>query len=194
MQDGRKAVWSIPYVSVAFFPSLKHNFIAYCSSKVSSGPECIFEIDQLWQSGFSRVYSNCCCNCWFEPEIIKISFFLSHLRSSLLSFFLSFFLFHLCSPPSFFLSFFSTDVLPRLSFFLSFFLLSFVSLFISPLFFFLPSSFIDPIAIFSFFFLFSFFSFFLFSTTFVASNSFYILFLPSFFPFVFPVNRSPSPP
>ena len=33
MQDGRKAVWSIPYVSVAFFQSLKHNFIAYCSSK-----------------------------------------------------------------------------------------------------------------------------------------------------------------
>ena len=28
MQDGRKAVWSIPYVSVAaFFPSLKQNFI-----------------------------------------------------------------------------------------------------------------------------------------------------------------------
>ena len=45
MQDGRKAVWSIPYVSVAFFPSLKHNFIAYCSSKVS---DCIFEIHQLW--------------------------------------------------------------------------------------------------------------------------------------------------
>ena len=34
MQDDRKAVWSIPYVSVAFFPSLKHNFIAYRSSKV----------------------------------------------------------------------------------------------------------------------------------------------------------------
>ena len=34
MQDGRKAVWSIPYISVAFFPSLKHNFIAYRSSKV----------------------------------------------------------------------------------------------------------------------------------------------------------------
>ena len=34
MQDGRKAVWSIPYVvSVAFFPSLKQNFIAYRSSK-----------------------------------------------------------------------------------------------------------------------------------------------------------------
>ena len=36
MQDAPKAVWSIPYVSVAFFPSLKHNFIAYRSSKVSS--------------------------------------------------------------------------------------------------------------------------------------------------------------
>ena len=34
MQDGRKAVWSLPYVSVAFFPSLKPNFIAYRSSKV----------------------------------------------------------------------------------------------------------------------------------------------------------------
>ena len=28
MQDGQKAVWSIPYISVAFFPSLKQNFIA----------------------------------------------------------------------------------------------------------------------------------------------------------------------
>ena len=50
------------------FPSLKQNFIAYRSSKVS---DCIFEIHQLWQSGFSRVYSNCCCSCSFEPEIIK---------------------------------------------------------------------------------------------------------------------------
>ena len=49
MQDGQKAVWSIPYVSVAaFFPSLKQNFIAYRSSKVSSRPDCIFEIHQLW--------------------------------------------------------------------------------------------------------------------------------------------------
>ena len=31
MQDGRKALWNIPYVSVAFFPSLKHNFIPYRS-------------------------------------------------------------------------------------------------------------------------------------------------------------------
>ena len=69
MQDGWKAVWSIPYISVAFYPSLKQNFIAYRSSKVS---DCIFEIDQLWQSGFRRVYSNYCCRCSFEPEIIKI--------------------------------------------------------------------------------------------------------------------------
>ena len=39
---------------------------------MSSCPDCIFEIHQLWQSGFSRVYSNCCCSCSFEPEIIKI--------------------------------------------------------------------------------------------------------------------------
>ena len=69
MQDGPKAVWSIPYVSVAFFPSLKYTFIAYRSSKVS---DCIFEIHQLWQLGFSRVYSNSCCSCSFEAEIIKI--------------------------------------------------------------------------------------------------------------------------
>ncbi len=49
--------------------SLKQNFIAYRFSKVSY---CIFEIHQLWQSGFCRVYSNCCCSCSFEPEIIKI--------------------------------------------------------------------------------------------------------------------------
>ena len=51
------------------FSSLKQNFIAYRSS---SRPDCIFEIHQLWQSGFSRVYSNFCCSCSFEPEIIKI--------------------------------------------------------------------------------------------------------------------------
>ena len=72
MQNALKAVWSIPYVSVAFLPSLKHNFIAYRSSKVSSRPDCIFEIHQMWQSGFSGIYSNCCCRCSFEHEIIKI--------------------------------------------------------------------------------------------------------------------------
>ena len=55
------------------FSKLKQNFIAYRSSKVSSSQDCIFEIHQLWQSGFSRVYSNCCCSCSFEPEIIKIN-------------------------------------------------------------------------------------------------------------------------
>ena len=50
------------------FTSLKLNFIAYRSSKVS---DCIFEIDQLWQLGFSRVYSNFCSSCSFEAEIIK---------------------------------------------------------------------------------------------------------------------------
>ena len=63
---------SSPKHSIRFcgiFPSLKHNFIAYRSSKVS---DCIFEIHQLWQSGFSRVYSNYCCSCSFESEIIKI--------------------------------------------------------------------------------------------------------------------------
>ena len=73
MQDGPKAVWSIPYVSVASFPSLKQNPIAYRSSKVSLCPDCNFEIHQLWQSDFSsRLYSNSCCGCSFKPEIIKI--------------------------------------------------------------------------------------------------------------------------
>ena len=54
------------------FPSSKQNFIEYCSSKVSSRPDCIFEINQLWESGFSGVYSYCCYSCSFEPEIIKI--------------------------------------------------------------------------------------------------------------------------
>ena len=69
MQDGPNAAWSIPYVYVAFFAILKQNSIAYRSSKMS---HCIFEIQQLWQSGFSREYSNCCCSCSLEAEIIKI--------------------------------------------------------------------------------------------------------------------------
>ena len=71
MQDGRSKSslkHSIRFF-FAFFPSLKHNFIAYHSF---SRPDCIFEIHQPWLSGFSRVYSNCCCSCSFEPEIIKI--------------------------------------------------------------------------------------------------------------------------
>ena len=55
-----------------FLLNSKLNFTAYRSSKVSLRPDCIFEIYQLWQSGFSRVFSNCCCSCSFEAEIIKI--------------------------------------------------------------------------------------------------------------------------
>ena len=54
------------------FSKFTTEFFAYHSSKVSSSPDCIFEIHQLWQSGFSRVYSNYCCSCSFEAEIIKI--------------------------------------------------------------------------------------------------------------------------
>ena len=71
MQDAPKAVGSIPYFYVAFFPSLKQSFIAYRSSKVSSRPDWIFEIPQLWQSGFRRVYSTWCCSSSFKPEIIR---------------------------------------------------------------------------------------------------------------------------
>ena len=45
MQDAPKAFWSIPYVSMEFYPSLKQNSIAYHSS---SRPDCIFEIHKLW--------------------------------------------------------------------------------------------------------------------------------------------------
>ena len=55
-----------------YFPSLKQNFIAYPSSKVSPRPDCIFEIHQLWQSGLRRIYSISCSSCSFEREIIKI--------------------------------------------------------------------------------------------------------------------------
>ena len=67
-----KAAWSIPYVSVAFFSKFKTEFYSISFFKGSSRPDCIFEIHQPWQSGFSRLYSNCCCSCSFEPEIIKI--------------------------------------------------------------------------------------------------------------------------
>ena len=69
----RWSICSMKY-SIRFsgiFPWLKQiYFIAYRSSKVS---DCIFDIHQLWQSGFSREYSNSCFRCSFEPEIIKIS-------------------------------------------------------------------------------------------------------------------------
>ena len=66
MQDGRKAVWSIPYVSVAFF-QVKNRILLHIVR-----PDCIFEIHQQWQLDFSWVYFNCYCSYSFEPEIIKI--------------------------------------------------------------------------------------------------------------------------
>ena len=66
MQDARKAVWSIPYVSVAFLSKFKTEL--YCISFFYN-VRCIFEIHQLWQLGFSRVYSN---SSSFDPEIIRI--------------------------------------------------------------------------------------------------------------------------
>ena len=72
-----QAMWSKSNLkhSIRFcgiFPSLKQNIIAYRFSKVSWRPDCIFEIHQLWQSSFSRVYSNYYCSCSFQSEIIKI--------------------------------------------------------------------------------------------------------------------------
>ena len=49
IQDAPKAVWSIPYFFCGIiFSKFKQNFIAYRSSKVSSRPDCICEIHQLW--------------------------------------------------------------------------------------------------------------------------------------------------
>ena len=72
LHDHRKAVWNVPYVSVAFFQFQNRILLHNCSFRVSPRPDCIFEIHQLWQSGFGTVYSNSCCSRPFEDEIIKI--------------------------------------------------------------------------------------------------------------------------
>ena len=69
MLDSCKMVEKHSMRFCGIFPSLKQNSIPYRSSKES---DCILEIHQLWQSDFSRVYSNCCCSCLFKSEIIKI--------------------------------------------------------------------------------------------------------------------------
>ena len=56
------------------FPSLKQHFF-FLHNVLLKCPHVritFFEIPQLWQSGFSRVYSNSCCSCSCKPEIIKI--------------------------------------------------------------------------------------------------------------------------
>ena len=47
-------------------------FGASCINRSSKVSDYIFEIHLLWQSGFSRVHTNSCCSCSFEPEIIII--------------------------------------------------------------------------------------------------------------------------
>ena len=51
------------------FSKFKTEFYSISFFKMS---DCIFEIQQLWQSGFSRVHCNSSCSWWFKPEIIKI--------------------------------------------------------------------------------------------------------------------------
>ena len=66
---GNYVSWSLGHSSrssfhrMAFFPSLKQNFIAYPSSKVKIAFSKFTSCDT---SGFSRVYSNCCCSCSFK--------------------------------------------------------------------------------------------------------------------------------
>ena len=44
----------------------------YCISFFLPSRLHFFEIHQLLQSGFSRVYSNSCCSCLFKAEIINV--------------------------------------------------------------------------------------------------------------------------
>ena len=47
------------------FSKFKTQFYCILFFKLS---DCIFEIHQLWQSGFSRVYSNSWCTCLIEAD------------------------------------------------------------------------------------------------------------------------------
>ena len=58
----------VHYVSMAFFSKFKTEF--YCISFFLS-PDCLFENSPAVTIR-CRVYSNCCCSCSFEAEIIKI--------------------------------------------------------------------------------------------------------------------------
>ena len=61
-------LWCIDFLTPRTPLIIPHRLPAF----LESHQDCIFEINQLWQSGFSRVYSNCCCSCSFEAEIIEI--------------------------------------------------------------------------------------------------------------------------
>ena len=61
MQDGPKPVWGIPYISIAFFPSLKQNLIAYRS-------KCQIAFLKVTSCDNQALVG---CSCSFESEIIK---------------------------------------------------------------------------------------------------------------------------
>ena len=62
--------YSIPFCAI--FSKLKKSILLHIVLLNCPRTDYIFEIHQLWQSGFSGLYSNCCCCCSFKPEIIKI--------------------------------------------------------------------------------------------------------------------------
>ena len=59
MLDDRKIFWSIPYVSCGIFQVYNRILLHIALLSVLMS-RLHFEIHQLWQSGFSRLYSNCC--------------------------------------------------------------------------------------------------------------------------------------
>ena len=69
IQDGQKTVWSIPYVSVAFFQVLTriilHIVLLKCQIAFS-------KFTSFDNQALVRVYSNCFCSCSFEAELIKM--------------------------------------------------------------------------------------------------------------------------
>ena len=78
VQDAPKAVWSIPYVSVAFFPSLKQNFIAYRCSKVS---DCILKLTSCGNKSLVGCIHSIKNNKWIYIRYIFkfVEFRLRHL-------------------------------------------------------------------------------------------------------------------
>ena len=60
-------LWCIAFLTPPTPLIIPHRIPAFLESLMPLKNWC-----QLWQSGFSRVYFNCCCSCLFEREIIKI--------------------------------------------------------------------------------------------------------------------------
>ena len=81
---------------------------------MSSRPGCVYEIHQLWQSGFNRVYSNSCYSCSFESEIIKIAKS-SHkgYNNNILNFQESMAILNACTKKEIFVFFFMGEILHK---------------------------------------------------------------------------------